>query len=66
MASAALLGSFIGIFAFYKKFTIESVISGPKDDISKFEASIYTALSRSSWALGVGWIAYACVFGYGG
>ncbi|PSN39085.1 hypothetical protein C0J52_07353 [Blattella germanica] len=33
---------------------------------SNFESSIYTALSRSTWSLGVGWVAYACVFGYGG
>jgi hypothetical protein len=31
-----------------------------------FEASIYAGLHRSTWALSVAWIAFACITGYGG
>ncbi|PSN39089.1 hypothetical protein C0J52_07349 [Blattella germanica] len=65
----ALLGSFFGAHPFNSLDKLE--ISGseseePKDFLTNFEASIYVALFRSGWALGVGWITYACVFGYGG
>ncbi|PSN39086.1 hypothetical protein C0J52_07350 [Blattella germanica] len=68
IAITALLGSLLGIYRFYEELdTLSSFVdSAPKDSLEKFESSIYTALSRPSWALGVGWVAYACVFGYGG
>jgi len=31
-----------------------------------FESSTYAGLYRSAWALGVAWIAFACITGYGG
>ncbi|PSN39087.1 hypothetical protein C0J52_07351 [Blattella germanica] len=70
LATTALLGSLLGIYPFnrrlYDSGTILNSVLLPEDFFPRFESSIYIALSRSSWALGVGWVSYACVFGYGG
>ncbi|KAJ9592882.1 hypothetical protein L9F63_015460 [Diploptera punctata] len=67
VSNVAMLGSIHGLYAFYKDFTLESINDFyTKDDTANVQASMYTTLSRSSWALGVGWVAYACTFDYAG
>ncbi|XP_013776461.1 O-acyltransferase like protein-like [Limulus polyphemus] len=35
-------------------------------DMSNSTTSLYNTLSRTAWAVGVGWVIYACVTGHGG
>lgn len=35
-------------------------------DYNRLESSIYLAVSRSAWTLGIGWMVWACINGYGG
>ena len=67
VSNIAMLGTIHGIYAFYDDFSFESLNENYTKDVSdNIQVSIYTALSRSSWSLGVGWVAYACTFGYAG
>ncbi|KAJ3658525.1 hypothetical protein Zmor_010259 [Zophobas morio] len=35
-------------------------------DYNRIESSLYLSCSRSAWVLGIAWITWACVHGYGG
>jgi len=35
-------------------------------DPDKLKETLYTTLSRPVWSLGVSWVIFACVSGYGG
>ena len=67
LSNIAMLGTVHGIYAFYQDYTPASFTEySIKDDETNIQAAIYTALSRPSWAFGVGWVAYACTFNYAG
>ncbi|XP_069696166.1 nose resistant to fluoxetine protein 6-like isoform X2 [Periplaneta americana] len=56
LTAVALLGSLFGLLPFQQ----------PDYAFNNLETSIYSGLHRPVWTLGVAWLIFACVSGYGG
>ncbi|XP_066252625.1 nose resistant to fluoxetine protein 6-like [Euwallacea similis] len=52
----AILASLVGCHIFFLE----------DHEYNQLESSLFLAISRSSWTLGIAWIVWACVNGYGG
>ncbi|KAF5288412.1 hypothetical protein FQR65_LT12025 [Abscondita terminalis] len=53
-------------FLILVSFSFYELESYPDDLFTKIRNSLYNSCSRCVWSLGVGWIIFACSFGYGG
>ncbi|XP_048524298.1 nose resistant to fluoxetine protein 6 isoform X2 [Dendroctonus ponderosae] len=56
VCAATMLASMLGCHVFFVE----------EHDYNRLESSIYLAASRSAWTLGIGWMVWACINGYGG
>ena len=52
----SMLVSLIGCHVFHEEV----------HDYNRLEASVFLSCSRSAWTIGVGWMVWACIHGYGG
>ncbi|XP_050298077.1 nose resistant to fluoxetine protein 6-like [Anthonomus grandis grandis] len=53
---ATMLASLVGCHVFFLE----------EHDYNRIESSIYLAISRTTWTLGIVWMVWACINGYGG